>query len=129
MRQFNRLVYDDTLAGSTTVTIYTKPELDELLGSVDQLGLHLIADNLSGGGTASLTGRIQHSADQLNFDFKNGTAEISSGTLSTNTSTSKIGGDGGATPSLGFVRIEIKFTITAAGSVHVKLWATGRNQG
>lgn len=128
MRVFNECVYDDTLAGSTTVTVYTRPELNERLGSVDQLGLHLVADNLSGGGTASLTARIMHSADQLNFDYKNATAEISTGTLSANATTAKIGGDGGATPSLGNARIEIKFTITLAGSVHVKLWATGRNQ-
>jgi len=129
MRVFNELVYDDTLAGATTVVVYTRPELNEHLGSVDQLGLQLIADNLSGGGTASLTGRIMHCADQVSFDYKNGTAEISTGTLSTNTTTPKIGADSGATPSLGFVRIEIKFTITAAGSVHVKLWVTGRNLG
>lgn len=129
MRRFSQLVFDDTIAGSSNVVVYTRPELNDLLGANDQLGLQLVADNLSGGGTASITTRIMHSADQLNWDYKNGTAEISTGTLSSNATTSKIGGDGGASPSLGFVRLEIKFTITVAGSVHVKVWATARNQG
>jgi hypothetical protein len=124
MRKSNLLIFDDFINGSTT--IFTRPELNDQLGAVDQLALEVIADQVAANGT--ITVQIYNSADQINWKAKNGTAEINAQNITTAATNVWVGSDGGSVPSLGFVRIGITLS-AAVGQAHVKLWATGRNPG
>lgn len=123
MRKMHMLVFDDFVVSSTTS--FTRAELNDQLGSVDQLAIHCITDQVTTAGT--ITVRLQHSADQLNWANKNASAEISGAAIATSATNVTFGNDAGATPSLGFVRFSI--LITTSTQAHVKLWVTGRVQG
>ena len=73
MRKFNILAFDDFISGAGT-TVYTRPELFEKLAEVDKLALFPVTDQVTTAG--SLTVRIQHSGDGLNWVNKNATAEV-----------------------------------------------------
>ncbi len=123
MRKLHQQVFDDFVVSGTTV--YTRADLNDILGQVDQLALQAIVDQVTTAGTATV--QIQMSSDQINWSNKNGTAEINAGTISTNTTNKLTGSDAGATPSLGYVRLAI--SIATSAQAHFKIWATGRNQG
>ena len=122
-RKLHQLVFDDFVVSTTTV--FTKPELNDVLGEVDQLAIHCITDQVTTAGT--ITVRIQHTADLINWQNKNATAEINGTAIATNATNVAFGSDAGATPSLGKVRLSI--LITTSTQAHVKLWVTGRVQG
>lgn len=123
MRKFNILAFDDFISGSGT-TVYTRSELNEKLAEVDKLALFPVTDQVSANGT--LTVRIEHSGDGLNWTDKNTTAEIDAVAIDTGLTNKAYGSDSGTTPSLGFVRLAL--TITTTTSAHVKLWVTGRDE-
>jgi len=125
MRKMNVLVFDDFIAGSSTV--YTRPELNDQLGQNDLLALQAIVDQVAVA-AGNVTVQIYHSADQINWKTKNGTAEINAVAIAVNTTNVAFGSDGGTVPSLGFVRLGITIAAVSA-QAHVKLWVTGRNQG
>jgi len=115
------LVFDDFVTGTVT----TKTDLNDVLGQNDQLAIQAVVDQVNVAGTATI--RIQYSADQINWTNKNATAEINGGTISINTTNVLFGSDAGATPSLGYVRLQISITTTT--QAHFKIWVTARNQG
>lgn len=123
MRKLHQLTFDDFVVSGGTV--YTKTDLNDILGQVDQLAIQAIVDQVNANGSTTI--QIQHSADQINWTNKNATAEINAGTLSTNTTCKLFGSDAGSTPSLGYVRLAISLTTT--NQAHIKIWVTGRNQG
>ena len=123
MRKLHQLVFDDFVVSGTTV--YTRTDLNDILGQVDQVAIQMIVDQVTTNGTASA--QIQHSADQIQWAAKNGTAEINAGTISTNATKVLFGSDAGSTPSLGYVRLAI--SIATSAQAHIKIWVTGRNQG
>jgi hypothetical protein len=125
MRKMNMLVFDDFIAGTAPITVTTRPELNDVLGQHDLLGLEVVADQVSAIGT--ITVQIYHSADQINWLAKNATAEINAKNTATATTNVFFGSDGGTVPSLGFVRLSI--TIATSTQAHVKLWVTGRDNG
>lgn len=124
MRKLHMLVFDDFVTTGTS-GVTTKPEYNDQLGSVDQLAIQLIGDQVNTTGTVTVA--LQHSADQQNWTQKNGTAEINAATLTAGSTNVRFGSDAGATPSLGYVRLVI--TIATTTQVHIKLWVTGRVQG
>lgn len=123
MRKFNILAFDDFISGAGT-TVYTRPELFEKLAEVDKLALFPVTDQVTTAGT--LTVRIQHSGDGLNWVNKNATAEVNGVAINPSATNTAYGSDAGATPSLGFVRLAL--TLTTSTSAHVKLWVTGRDE-
>jgi hypothetical protein len=124
MRKYHALVFDDFVVSTTTV--FTKPELNDVLGQNDQMAIQCITDQVTTS-NGTITVRLQHSSDQINWINKNGTAEINGSAINTASTNVTFGNDAGGTPSLGYVRFSI--LITTATQAHVKLWVTGRNQG
>jgi len=123
MRKFNIPVFDDFISGSGT-TVTTRPELNDRLAEVDKLALFAVTDQVTTTGT--LTVRVQHSGDGINWVNKSETAEINGEAIATSTTNTAYGSDSGATPSLGFVRLSI--TITTSTLAHVTMWVTGRDE-
>lgn len=126
MRSFNILVHDDVIATANPPrTVYSRPDFNDKLGSVDMLGLFAVTDQVATNGT--ITVAIEHSADGLNWTAKTpGTPEINAATIQQDTTNLAYGSDGGSSPSLGLVRLSV--TIATSTSAHVKLWVTGRDQ-
>ena len=53
MRVFNAQVHDDTISGETPV--YTRPDFNDRLGSVDRLGICYVVDQVNADGTIAFT--------------------------------------------------------------------------
>ena len=123
MRKANLLVFDDFIAGATT--IYTETGAQSGLGEHDMLAIQAVADQVTTTGT--LTVQIYHSADQINWKAKNGTAEINAGTTTEGSTNVLVGSDSGTTPSLGFVKLGM--TLATTTQAHVKISVTARDQG
>jgi len=121
-RKAHLLVFDDFV---TNTTVYTRPELNEQLGMYDKIAIQAIVDQVTTAGT--ITVRVQHSADGINWTDKNATAEINGASISANATNKAFGSDAGATPTLGQVRLSIALTTTV--QAHVKLWVTLRDEG
>ncbi|MFO0759488.1 MAG: hypothetical protein U0359_23555 [Byssovorax sp.] len=129
---FNDYVGTASTAAGASVTAQTDASLDEVLGFYDQLAIQVVVDDATvGTAPAGLTVQIAHSADGLNFLYKNTTPEISTPTqLNIGTPTyMSFGYDRGAYPSLGLVRLVIVLT-AAVGPVraHVRITVMGNNQ-
>jgi hypothetical protein len=134
MRHSTYTVWDDYVPLNTNPPLTTDAQYNSRLAATDQIAMHAIADNVSGGGTCQIF--VQHSSDGKNWLYRNsnsattvGTAEItlalggtvpiqlmwSDSCLSTTT--------GG--PLLSFVRLLI---LTATGgSCHLKIHMTHRD--
>jgi hypothetical protein len=125
MRRQNVLVFDDfvatTSAGGTTVQ--TDARFNDVLAQFDQLGLFAVTDQTSA--VMNVTAQIQHSPDQRNWINKNAGAEVTIAAL-VNTTVVGFGSDAGTTPLHAFVRLVVG--TSAAGQVHVKVWACSRDQ-
>ena len=125
MRIWTKLIFDETIVGTTDV--FTSPEHNLLLGQCDKHHFHAVIDQVSGT-TPSLAGRFQHSGDQRNWDNKNGSNELASGTLVTTGTNNTMGTDPGTAVGAGYGRM--KFTLAGTNPVaHVKLYVTGRDSG
>lgn len=124
MRKFAMLVFDEFVPNATQV--FTPATLNDRLGSVDHLGIQVIADNVSGT-SPTVTVQIQHSTDQRNWLGKNGTAEINASAISAAQTTQLQGFD--ASPNnvtFGFVRLAITLGGTSPAA-HLKIYVTGRD--
>jgi hypothetical protein len=125
MRKFNMLVLDEFVSVTGTGNyVYTRTDLNETLGQADKLALQVVGDQASG--SFNVTARIQHSADGINWITKGGSPEVTL-SVSSNATSTAAGSDAGTTPSLGLVRIAVQ--LSASGQAHVKVWATGRDDG
>jgi hypothetical protein len=101
-----------SIASNVSVTALTPAFLDDVLGFYDQIAIQAIVDDVSvGAGPAALTVQIAHSADGINFVYKNAAPEVSASTLNIGASTyMEFGYDLGASPSLGLVRLVVVLT-------------------
>jgi hypothetical protein len=123
MRQvFNERVFRDYVAGSST-TYYTSPSLNEMLGSVNAIAFHAVADNVVGT-SPTLSVQIEHSGNNRTFLAKNVNPELNGLSLVTTATNNGYGGDGGAVPPLGFVRLKITLGGTSPGCF-LELYVTG----
>jgi len=129
MRKSVKLVLDEHLRGPGP--FYTSASLNDLLGQYDQLAIQALIDQADVAG--SITVRIQHGADGRHFVDKNAKAEISgtgngpgTGTLTPGKTNVCTGSDPGLSPSLGYVRLEIRLVGTTRA--HVKIHVTMRDQ-
>ena len=129
---FNDYVGTSSTAAGVSITALTNASFDEVLGFYDQLAIQVVVDDVTvGAAPAGLTVQIAHSADGLNFVYKNATPEVSTPTqLNIGTPTyMSFGYDRGAYPSLGLVRLVVILT-GAVGPVraHVRITVMGNNQ-
>jgi hypothetical protein len=126
------MVFNDYVStANASVATQTNASLNDVLGFYDQLAIQVVVDDTTAGAApAALTVQIAHSADDRNYVFKNAAPEVSTPTqLNIGTPTyMSFGYDGGASPSLGLVRLVLVLT-AAAGPVraHVKITVTGNN--
>lgn len=126
MRTFHKLVFDDSVDGTTAV--YTPPSVEPLLGLCEALTISGYAAGVSGT-TPTLTVRIEQSPDQRHWSDRNGTAEINAASLSTTAETTFQGNDGspvGATRP-GFARLKITLGGTTP-KARLRIWVTGRGE-
>lgn len=127
------LIFDDYIASGTFggVYAYTPDVLNDALGLYDVIACEAILDNviLSGAGRFQLY--LQHSADNRNFVFTNGTTtppvtqELLM-SLSTGSANFGIAAYQGTFPRLGKVRFALQFGESTT-SAHVKLFVTLRD--
>jgi len=129
MRKQIKLVFDEHLQGPGP--FYTSSVLNDLLGRYDQLAIQATVDSADAAG--SLTVRIQHCADGRHFVDKNSIAEITgtgtgpgTGTITPGKTNLCTGSDQGLSPSLGYVRLQVRLVGTTRA--HVKIHVTMRDQ-
>ena len=153
MRALHALVFEELLFGSwnnsqTSYSFYTSHAHASRLGAADKLAIHLVADNYAttgSPGTVNLLLAVEHSADGWTpsalvgvrndgtWMQKNATPEIQSFALSTNTTFSKWGAEGGQNPSLALIRFRLDLAPAAlipgiaTAAIHVKVYATTRD--
>lgn len=120
MRQFSVLVFDEFIHGAGSV-VYTSDKLIDMLGAVDNLAFHVVADQVTTNG--SLAVRMEHSADRRNWLAKNGSDEATC-TLTQGSTTTAWGAESSTAVSLAFIRL--KLTMATSTVAHVKVYATGR---
>ena len=126
MRIFHKLAFDNYVNG--TAFVYSDPTLNAQLGVADQLAIGGFSAQVSGT-SPTLTVRVEQSFDNIRWQDRNTTAEVST-TLSTSAETLFGGQDGDPTlrPRLEFVRLRIALGgTTPAGQVRV--WVTGHDAG
>ena len=125
MQIFNQLVFEGFVTGSTTV--YSDSSFDSIIGQANQISIAGYTAQVAGT-SPTLTLQLEHSFDQVRWQNRNATPEISATTLSTSAETIFQGMDGDpqARPALPFARIRITLAGTNP-SAQVKLWATGRD--
>lgn len=117
-QQFAVQVFDSVLVGASVY--YTDPSFDDLLGSADQLALHVVADQ--GAGTSpSLSLVVQHSSDRRNWVSKAPSAIA----ISTTAVTSTVVFDT-SNQNMGFVRLQLSFGSGTNPAAHITVAATGR---
>lgn len=122
MRAFSKDVFDEIISG-TGNTWYTPGSFNDLLGSVDFLGIFAATTNVSGT-TPTLTVQVQHSPDGQNWVSVSGTPEISATLIASNTG--YYGSDNGISPVLAsFVRLQITLGGTSP-QCRLKVSVTGR---
>jgi hypothetical protein len=129
-------VFDDYVGTGSTSTgasakVLTSASLDDVLGFYDQLAIQAIVDDTTAGtAPAALTVQIAHSADGVNYVFKNASPEVSTPTQLNIGATTymSFGYDDGTYPSFGLVRLAIVLT-AAVGPVRarVRVIVTGNN--
>ena len=127
MKIFNQCVFEGFISG--TANVYSESQHNSLLGTTDQLSISGYTAQVTGT-SPTLTVQVEQSFDNVRWQSRNGTAEISLSTLSTSAETNVQGQDGNPTarPTLPFVRMRIALGgTTPAGQV--RLWATGRDRG
>jgi hypothetical protein len=128
------LIFDDYVASGTSGTVYvfTPDSLNDALGSYDVIACEAVVDNVSVSGSGSFKLYLQHSADDRNFVFSNGTTtppgtpEISIASLSTTSTNFGITAYQGTYPLLGNVRFAFQFGESTT-SAHVKLFVAQRD--
>lgn len=140
MRVFHSLVLDENLeigtstASTVGTTIYTDASWNSQMGLPDKLTIFALTDTVTGTATGTgapqLTVQIEESPDQVHFQSKTTTPEISSTTLSTAANTLAVGRDAGTTPSAAFIRLRTTLSVAGStgGKAHVRLWVTGRGE-
>lgn len=122
MRTFTRLVFDDHVPGTTAV--FTSDAFSDLLGAADQLAIQVVATNISGT-SPSLILRVQTSHDGRLWSYKSATPEIDSRGITPGGTTTEVGTDSGATPSLARVRLQIALGGTNPAA-YLRVWVSGR---
>jgi hypothetical protein len=130
MRVFNQCVFDGYVSG--TANVYSDSKFNALLGVTDQLSLSGYTAQATGT-TPTITVQVEQSFDNIRWQSRNTTAEISASALSTGTTETNVQGfDGNPTarPTLAFGRLRIALGGTSP-TAQVRLWVTGRdrNQG
>src|SRR5262249_14997259 len=108
MRIFNQLVFDGYVTG-TAQNVYSDSQYYPLLGLADQLSISGYTAQVSGT-NPTLTVQIEQSFDNVRWQNRNATAEISgTANLSTTGETNVQGQDGSPTarPTLAFARLRI----------------------
>jgi len=129
MRRMNITVFDEFLTNvnGNANRVFTSQELNSRLGQFDQLGIFVVADQVSA--SAILSIQIEHSGDGRNWVTKNANAEITAGTnnIIISVTTPLWGSDAGTNPSLAFVRLGIWFN--ANMSAHLRIHVVGRDMG
>lgn len=126
MRSFHRLVFDESVDGTTSV--YTSPAFEALLGLSDALTISGYASGVSGT-TPTLSVAVEQSPDERHWTTRNGTAEVNAVSLSTSAETTFQGNDGspiGASRP-GFARLKITLGGTSPRG-RLKIWVTGRGE-
>ena len=136
MRLFNQLVFDEVVAGTTSV--YTDPKWNTIFGAAEKLVIEAVVDNVTtASGSATITAFIEHSADNLHFQQKNGTGgsnpEVQITGMSAGSTYVKVGTDPTSAsnpgiPSAAFARLNIALSVATTPQAHVKIWVTGRGE-
>ena len=108
-----------------TTTVYTDEVQNEALGGPDSLSFQVIADQVSGT-SPTFTGRVQHSADQRNWNNKNTNPEIDGTSLTPSAVNSLVGTDPSSGVCLGFRRIALTLGGTTPAAF-VRVIAVGRD--
>jgi hypothetical protein len=106
MRIFHKLVFDAYVNG--TANVYSDPALTSVLGTADQLVVGGYTSQVSGTGP-TLTVQVEHSIDNIRWQSRNTTAEVSAVSLTAGVETPFSGQDGDPTtrPTLAFARLRI----------------------
>ncbi|MBI4703234.1 MAG: hypothetical protein HY744_19125 [Deltaproteobacteria bacterium] len=126
MRQFQQIVFDGFVYG--TDTVYSDAAYNDLVGSVNQLGIHALASEISGT-SPTLTVDVETSSNQLNWHSKFATSKpINAASLTAATGRSHYGQDTGSSPSLGFCRLAISLGGTTP-TARLKIAVCGRSSG
>jgi hypothetical protein len=132
MRRLNQLIFDEVISALAGIDVYyyTSDSLSALLGLYDQIGLQAVTDDAIGGVITQIEISIETSCDGRHWARKNAAPEIPLTTVSqTGTTVLPYGNDNGSLPSYAFVRLFIRLVTRNAGSVHLKVYVTGRDQG
>src|SRR5579883_793489 len=127
MRKQSIKVFDDFVYATAIDQVWTDASFNDTLGRFDQLSLIAVTDQVVFSTGATLNVQIEHSTDGRNWTTKNGSPEIS-GSITGAGATTLAGGDGGSSPSGGFVRLAVWLT-NSATAAHVKIYACQRDQG
>jgi hypothetical protein len=122
-RKDSTCVFDEFIVG--TGVVYTSPEFNEILARHERVAFQVIVDQVTGT-TPTFTLQQEHSSDQRNWSFKNGTAEILPASISATATTVLSGYELGTNPSHGYVRLRLQLAGTSP-QAHVKIWVTGRD--
>lgn len=125
MRSFHRLVFDDSVEGTTAV--YTAPEWNGLLAMTTALEIMAIVTQV-GGTTPTLTVASQIGPDNRNWIDRLPTPEIDAAALSTTAQTIAAGKSAADEFTSGFVRMKITLGGTDTLKARVQLFVTGRGE-
>jgi hypothetical protein len=124
MRAYHRLVFDDSVNGTTSV--YTHPRWNKLLALTELIEIGAVITRADGT-TPTLTVQAQVSPDNQNWFDKSGTAEIDAASLSTTDQTIAGGKTSTSDSTVGFVRLKITLGGTTP-KAHMKIYVTGRGE-
>lgn len=127
MRIFNQLVFDGYVSG--TADVFSDSQYYPLLGLADQLSISGYTAQVTGT-SPTLTVRVEQSFDNVRWQNRNSTAEISAVSLSASPAETNVQGqDGNPTsrPTLAFARLKITLGGTSP-TAQVRLWVTGRDR-
>ncbi|MBI4703818.1 MAG: hypothetical protein HY744_22135 [Deltaproteobacteria bacterium] len=124
MRQFQQVVFDRYVNGTTTV--YSDAAFNDLLGQFNQLSIQACCSEIAGT-SPTLTVNVETSGDQQTWHSKFGSgSEPISGVSLTAASNTHWGKDTGSTPSLGAVRLTITLVGTSPAA-RIRIFACGRS--